>query len=126
MKTKDESVNIQGLQVEMQPVLKHAEEVWKEILGVEATITSGCEAVDSNFKLTHSVGSLHYYGYAVDLRTWADDIGTQVSSKVRSELVNLLFSRLRNVSQYYDVISEPDHIHVEYDVLRKMGHDGAL
>ena len=51
----------------------------------------------------HSVASLHYVGYAADLRIWnIDDIGIftdGLSTELGSE---------------FDVILETDHIHIEY------------
>ena len=52
---------------------------------------------------THGVGSLHYVGYAADLRIWnIDDIeifADGLSTELGSE---------------FDVVLETDHIHIEY------------
>lgn len=98
MQIKDDSVNIWGLQVEMQPVLKAAETIWTQF-GHEVVITSARDGM-------HSAGSLHYYGYAVDLRTryFTDMIKTTVATNLREVLGNK-----------YDVIIHGSHIHVEYD-----------
>lgn len=104
IETKDDSVNIWALQIEMQPVLKAAEQIWKQ-LGERCVITSARDG-------KHSWGSLHYYGYAVDLRTrYFADRGKKAGA--------LLKERLRKVSPYYDVVIHDTHIHVEYDVIRK-------
>lgn len=96
--------SIAGLQVEMQPVMKHADRIWRE-LGEECWITSGTETADQNGKLLHSAGSLHYYGYALDLRTrYFDDNGQEAARQLRSAL-----------GHSYDVVVESNHIHVEYD-----------
>ena len=110
LKTKDASVNIWGLQVEMQPVLKQAGEIWENFIGVDLTVTSGRDGI-------HSLGSLHYYGYAVDLRTW-DSEGQQIDNDLRHEVVKVLKIVLSEISQYYDVINHSTHIHVEYDAVR--------
>lgn len=95
---KDESVNIYGLDVCMQPVLKHANRIWSEY-GQDLVITSARDGI-------HSVGSLHYYGRAVDLRDryFADHIRPQVVQDLRVAL-----------GKDYQVILEGNHIHVEYD-----------
>ena len=54
----------------------------------------------------HSAGSLHYYGYAVDLRS------RYFNETDKAKAVSLLKS---NLGKDYDVISHPSHIHVEYD-----------
>ena len=97
MKIKDKSVNIWGLQVEMQPVLKAADTIWKQF-GQELTITSARDGM-------HSAGSLHYYGFAVDLRIWGLE-----------GVVQTLATNLRSIlGSDYDVIVHSSHIHVEYD-----------
>lgn len=104
MQLKNESVNIWGLQVEMQPVLKIADSIWASY-GKELVITSGRDSI-------HSAGSLHYYGYAVDLRTnyFTEDVKQQVASALKSRLPNS-----------YQVIVHDTHIHVEYQrVLDKL------
>jgi len=97
MKIK-EGVHIPGLQIQMKPVLSFAEKIWQE-LGRELVITSALDG-------THSAGSLHYYGYAVDLRTRYFDKPTV--KKVQAELASELGSD-------YDVVIEGNHMHVEYD-----------
>lgn len=95
---KDKSVNIHGLDVCMQPVLKNADIIWRKY-GQEVVVTSARDGI-------HSVGSLHYYGFAVDLRTYyfADHIKPQVAQELRKAL-----------GPKYQVILEKTHIHVEYD-----------
>ena len=60
MKIK-KGVSLIGLRLVMRPVLIEADRIWDD-LGQELVITSCTDG-------THSPGSLHYYGYAVDLRT---------------------------------------------------------
>ena len=98
MQTKDDSVNIWGLDVKMQPVLKHCDRIWKHY-GQELVITSARDGL-------HSAGSLHYYGLAVDCRTrYFDDI---TKKAVAAEVKEALGSD-------YDVILHSTHLHVEYD-----------
>lgn len=98
MKTKDESVNIWGLEKVMQPVLYNADVIWKEY-GKELVITSARDGI-------HSAGSLHYYGLAVDLRThyFSEADKYSVAQDLRDEVGN-----------DFDVIVHKSHIHVEYD-----------
>lgn len=92
--------NIQGLKLEMRRVLVDADSIWK-YLGQELVITSGLDG-------THSAGSLHYYGYAVDLRT------NYFNEEEKLEAVRMLKESLPHK---YDVILEQTHIHVEYNIL---------
>ena len=98
MKVKDDTVNIWGLELPMQKVLKEADKLWREY-GQELVITSARDGI-------HSAGSLHYYGYAVDLRThyFTESEKRQVGYKLQELL-----------GQPYDVIVENTHIHVECD-----------
>jgi len=110
MKLANDSVNIQGLQVQMKPVLQIAKDVWWDEIKVVLTITAGLDGI-------HSAGSYHYYGFAVDLRTWGED-GNQVSDEVRKRLASILASHLKHFSPYFDVIVHSTHIHVEFDAMR--------
>jgi hypothetical protein len=62
-------------------------------------VTSGTDG-------THSAGSLHYYGYALDVRTrfLTEDEKKQVVEQLRNDL-----------QSDYHVIEHSTHIHVEYD-----------
>jgi len=87
---------IAGLDIRVRPVLIAADELWREY-GKELAVTSGLDG-------THSAGSLHYYGLAVDLRTrYFNQPG-----KIADELQQRLGSE-------YDVIYHRNHIHAEYD-----------
>lgn len=54
----------------------------------------------------HSAGSLHYYGYAIDLRT------NYFSEYEKQEVAAQLKSAL---PEGFDVIVHSTHIHIEYD-----------
>ena len=86
-----------GLQLEMRPVLRAADKIWKQN-GQELVIT---EAAGGD----HSAGSLHYYGYAVDMRT--RDFMQEDVEEIRHDLALKLGSD-------YDVIVHSSHMHVEY------------
>ena len=100
MKIKD-GVILAGLDIKMRPVLIEADRIWKEH-GQELVVTSGLEG-------THSAGSLHYYGLALDFRTryFKENEGM----KVMYELTN----KLHNIDYDFQVILHNTHIHVEYD-----------
>lgn len=91
-------VTIAGLKIEMRRVLIKAEAIWKEN-GDELVITAGLDGL-------HSAGSLHYYGYALDLRI--RNFNKSIVPGVATKLKNMLGSD-------YDVILHKTHIHVEYD-----------
>ena len=99
MKAK-KGVIIAGLKLEMRKVLIAADKIWKEH-DQELVITSGMDSV-------HSPGSLHPYGYALDLRTrYFDGFEVeQVEKKLSAQLGNK-----------YDVVRHSTHIHVEYDAI---------
>lgn len=91
--------SLQGLQPVMRKVLLEADEVWQENGHPEgATITSGTDGV-------HSAGSVHYYGYAVDVRT-RDDAPAVVDGMARD--------LQRRLGPRYQVVVEPTHVHVEW------------
>jgi hypothetical protein len=92
--------NIQGLQLPMRAVLIDANRIWL-MHGQELVITGGLDG-------EHSPGSMHYYGYALDLRTnyFAD---SDECIDVATELKDALGGR-------YYVKFESDHIHVHYRI----------
>jgi len=92
-----------GLKMEMRPVLVEAGKLWRKY-GQKLVVTEGLGG-------EHSAGSLHYYGYAVDLRTRYFD------TKVQKEIHQQLKARLND---NYDVILHSSHIHVEYDRILKL------
>ena len=94
MKTKDSTVNIEGLDPILKAALVEMEYIYAKF-HTELVITSGKDG-------THGNGSLHYEGKAVDLRTW----------NVLDSLVKQLKAHL---GPDYDVVLEKDHCHIEYD-----------
>lgn len=91
-------VVLAGLKLPMRKVLRAAANIWKEH-GEELVITSGLDG-------THSAGSYHYYGYAVDLRThyFQNDVKYSVAKILQATL-----------GEAYTVIAESNHIHVQYN-----------
>lgn len=86
-----------GLQWPMRKALMTADEIWRAY-NQELVITGGLDG-------EHSSGSLHYYGYAIDLRSRYFDANT------KKMVVNSLRDRL---GSDYNVITHKTHIHVEY------------
>ena len=93
-----EGVILNGLQIEMRPVLIAAESIWKSF-HQELVVTGGLDG-------EHSAGSLHYYGFALDFRTryFSEEVVDKVAEDLR-----------RQLGTDYDVIVHRSHIHVEYD-----------
>jgi len=102
MKLK-ENVSLKGLKPEIIIAVLVANDVYW-YYGHEMVITS---VADSK----HSRASLHYVGYAVDLRTRNidEDIVSQIVEQIRGSLTD-----------EFDVIFETNHIHIEYQPKNKM------
>ena len=89
--------SLAGLHLSMREVLVMADRIWKEH-GKELVITCGTDG-------THSAGSLHYYGYALDLRS------KYFSQATKDQAVAKLGQQL---GFDYDVIAHKTHVHVEF------------
>lgn len=95
-----DSVSIKGIQPEMVLGLVICYSVWELYThGIPFVVTS---VSDGN----HSPRSLHYRGFAADIRT--RDIGPQLSASIVT-----LFKK--SLGKDFDVVLESDHIHVEFD-----------
>jgi hypothetical protein len=90
--------SLNGLKIEMRKPLAAAGQIWEDA-GHELVVTSGTDG-------THSAGSLHYYGYALDFRTRYFD---------EPHIVKIAHSLRKALSDEYDVIIHKSHIHVEFD-----------
>lgn len=100
MKIK-KGVSLTGLRLVMRPVLIEADRIWQD-LGQELVLTSGTEG-------EHSAGSLHYYGYALDLRTRY--FTQEEKNKAFTELVKSL------EFEGFNIYMHNTHIHVEWDAI---------
>lgn len=89
-----------GLQIQMRPVLELADRIWTE-LGQELVVTSATEG-------QHRPGSLHYYGYALDLRT------RYFTEEEKRAAAQLLRGALTDIDARFMVLKESTHIHVEW------------
>lgn len=97
MKIK-EGVIMAGLQKEMRPALIAAESIWKG-LGQELVVTAALDG-------THSAGSLHYYGLALDFRTrYFDQYEERTAANRLAD----------SLGDDFDVITHDSHIHCEHD-----------
>ena len=101
MKLK-KGVILAGLNINMRPVLIHAENTWKKYKGYKK---SGC-VVTAGLDGLHSAGSVHYYGRALDFRIWFLS---------KAQVKNIAIELRYYLSSDYDVIIHKTHIHVEYD-----------
>jgi hypothetical protein len=97
MLTLKPDVRIFGLRPEIVIAILVAERAYAEI-GCELMLTSGIEG-------THSAGSLHYAGSAVDFRTLnvAPDKLKPLVEKIRAAL-----------GPDFDVLLETNHLHAEF------------
>lgn len=93
-------VRQQGMKVELLVALVVADQVYLQLTGNECTITSLADG-------KHSRTSLHYAGYAGDLRV--RDVKKNLWKKLTREIKTRL-------GENYDVILEAAkiHIHIEY------------
>ena len=90
-------VSLQDVSWRMFHAAVIAEAVYKKY-GVELVITSANDG-------KHGDKTLHHKGLALDLRTWTlNGRALQVADEIRNALPDA-----------YDVVVEPDHIHLEYD-----------
>ena len=71
--------------------------------------------ITSNRDGKHKVGSLHYTGYAVDLR-----LPSRASQEEEVDLSVLVECR-EALGSNYDIILESDHLHLEYDPKDPLG-----
>ncbi len=102
MKLKNDNVSLSDLVPQMVVGLMMANEVYNEY-DVDMVWTS---SNDSN----HALTSLHYSGNAVDLRTRT--LRAEDKQRVRHKIKEKL-----NID--FDVVLEPDHIHLEYQPRRR-------
>ena len=99
MRTKDGSVNLEGLESTVRDALSVMETCRRTALKV---LSSGEMVVTSARDGKHREHSLHYVGQAVDLRT--------------RDFVDMWVQYLRQaLGEDWDVVAEKDHIHCEYD-----------
>ena len=99
MRTKDGSVNLEGLDQVVKDALPVMETCRRTALKV---LSSGEMVVTSARDGKHKDNSLHYVGKAVDLR-------------IRDYVDTWAMYLHNTLGKDWDVVIESDHIHVEYD-----------
>lgn len=93
-------VDLRGIQPQMAIAYTIASQIYAKYSDDGAcVITSGVDGV-------HGANSLHYTGYALDLRTH------NVSTVFQADLLEELRVAL---GKQFDVILEHDHVHLEFD-----------
>jgi len=97
-----EDVQLLGIQPQVVLAIVTAQALWEKYGAQELTVTSVTEG-------RHSRTSLHYAGFAVDLRIHGIPVGYRQA--LRDELAERL-------GPEFDVILEEDHIHVEWQPKR--------
>ncbi len=92
-------VRLTGIRPELIIAVIAAERVYEEA-GLDFTITGCVEG-------KHSIGSLHYAGAAIDIRT----------RNVPAAEAPKLVARIKEcLGGDFDVVLESDHVHLEYQV----------
>ena len=98
LKRDPRGARVAGIKPEMLVVLAVATDVFHEY-GQDCVVTACTDG-------KHGPGSLHAFGYALDLRT----------RSFTAEKVNAIAQVLaQRLNTEYDVVIESDHIHVEFD-----------
>jgi hypothetical protein len=93
-----DGVSVNGVKPELVLGLQIADGYFSENGISKMTVTSMTDG-------DHSTGSLHYVGYAADLRIWA------IQREHLAEFTEGLASRL---GEEFDVVLEATHIHMEF------------
>ena len=106
MKVK-EGVILEGLKIEILEVMPLIDRICKSQVNKEMTVTEGMDTIGR--KKT----SLHHLGYAIDIRI------RDLTSWQIADLTAIIVKSLKLISQYYDIVLESDHIHIEYDIYRR-------
>jgi hypothetical protein len=91
-------VSLKGLKTEILFGVLILAEILRE-MGLGLTITSGNDG-------THSAGSKHYEGLAVDIRS---------RDKTKQQVIDAVAEFKRRADQQFDIVIESTHIHLEYD-----------
>lgn len=90
-------VSIAGIVPALAKKFDDIDRVFIDLTNEEAVVTCGTEG-------THMPGGLHPVGRAIDLRLPGKGKNTLVTAKL-----------VQTLGPEFDVVLEPDHIHVEHD-----------
>lgn len=99
-----DNVRIDGADWKIMWALQVADEVYKEIMGQEVTITS---IKDSDHETI-----VHYLGLGGDCRTRKDNGWIQWSMKTKRKLARAIEAKL---TKEFDVVISKNCIHIEFD-----------
>lgn len=103
-----EDVSIFGTKAEIVLAILVAERIYEKY-GIELVVTSLCDG-------THSETSLHYAGFAVDLRTW----NIEPTEEHPALVPQIIADEIREaLTADYDVVLESNHVHIEFQPRRK-------
>ena len=91
--------DVRGLKDEIWDIVYETNKLYEQY-GVDCVITSGLDG-------KHSKTSLHYLGYAVDIR---------IRNLKREGQAEYIVDKHKDLhDKLYDIILEKTHIHIEYD-----------
>ena len=106
---KDDSVDISNLCPQLAMALAGTVEPVLDKLGANTIITSACEQT-----ALHGHTSLHYSGFAVDVRIRdTHDGGPLFDSPLAVSIIS------KALKCDFDVVLEDDHVHIEYQPKRR-------
>jgi hypothetical protein len=105
MKRKNSSVNFAGMHPDIWPFVFYLDDKWREWTDYELIITSARDG-------RHSSTSDHYWGGALDVRSWTTETsGEQITGDKRKEI----FEKVQTcMGQNWYCLDEGDHFHLSY------------
>lgn len=112
MRIKDDTVQCSFHQA-LTVLLFAIDFVYRKEWGTELIVTSGSE-----FETRHSRTSLHYSGNAADIRLLRKVVSTRHQFSITREVANMCCASLSIPHNFYDIVLEKDHIHIEYQPKR--------
>ena len=112
MKIKDTTVQCSFHQA-LTVLLFAIDQVYRREWGQELIVTSGSE-----FETRHSRTSLHYSGNAADIRLIRTVANHAIQLAVTREVADMCCASLGIPNDFYDIVLEKDHIHIEYQPKR--------
>ena len=101
-----EGVSIRGLQPQLFHAWNVAEELYEQY-DADCWLTAGVDG-------RHGHGSLHYVGYAIDLRIRNLSAGTGIDAEVTTKAGILKVEIQKQLGSEYDVVLESNHFHIEF------------
>ncbi len=102
-----EGVSIRGLQPQMFHAWNVAGEVYDEVSNADCILTAGVDG-------KHGHGSLHYVGFAIDLRIRNLDGGDGITASTMRRAGVVKEHLKERLGPEYDVVLESNHFHIEF------------